>query len=169
VSGALLAGIFLSVLSVVMPNIFEKLGHDYPSLHWLFVTGLGNFTKFVGPALIGLGLGRNPNGVAQQVMDGFRPLRRAPAATAVWIAAIIAGWALSWRGIIGHWTFALLVVASVFVAPRIIMGVLPDRFTDVDDDPEADHPDLIGLTRPFLAADRDAFDRALALPARKTL
>ncbi len=168
VSGALLAGVFLSVLSVVMPNIFDKLGHDYPSLHWLFVTGLGNFTKFVGPALIGIGLGRNPNGIAQQVMDGFRPLRRAPAATAAWIAAIVVAWALSWRGIIGHWTFALVVLTSVLVVPRVIMGMLPDRFTDVDDDPEADHPDLIGLSRPFLASDRDAFDRALALPARKT-
>ncbi len=37
---------------------------------------LGNFTKFVGPALIGIGLGRNPSGIAQQIMDGFRPLTR---------------------------------------------------------------------------------------------
>ena len=163
VSGALLAGIFLSVLSVAMPNIFIKLGTDYPSLHWLFVTGIGNFTKFVGPAMIGIRLGRNPSGISQQVMDGFRPLKRTPLATATWVAAIVVLWFCSWRGVIGHWTFALVVMASVLVVPRMLKGLFPDRFAD-DTGPGEEHLDMIGLTRPFGRSDRDRFDRELALP-----
>jgi branched-chain amino acid transport system permease protein len=162
VSGALLAGIFLSVLSVVMPNIFVKLGSDYPSLHWLFVTVLGDFTKFVGPAIIGIRLGKNPSGIAHQVMDGFRPLKRVPIWTAAWAASIVVLWALSWRGVIGHWTFALVVIGSVIVVPLALRGIFPERF-DVDADAGREDLDLIGLSRPFLASDRDRFDRELAL------
>ncbi len=163
ISGALLAGIFLSVLSVVMPNIFIKLGSDYPSLHWFFVTGIGNFTKFVGPALIGIRLGKNPSGIAQQVMDGFRPLKRVPLGTAAWASSIVVLWFLSWRGAIGHWTFALVVIGSVFIVPRVLMGMFPERFEDVANAGQED-PDLIGLARPFQRHDRDRFDRELALP-----
>ena len=165
VSGALLAGILLSVLSVVMPNIFQKLGADYPSLHWLFVTGLGNFSKFVGPALVGIGLGRNPSGIAQQVMDGFRPLKRAPLAVAAWLAGLVGLWAMSWRGVIGHWTFALIVLGSVVVVPRVLFNLMPERFAEVDEDHGRENPDLIGLARPFFGADREHFDRVLSLPS----
>ena len=170
VSGALLAGIFLSVLSVVMPNIFAKLGSDYPSLHWLFVTGIGNFTQFVGPAIIGIRLGRNPSGIAQQIMDGFRPLRRVPVGTGVWVAGIVGLWALAWQGVIGNWTFTLVVIGSVFVVPRLLMSVFADRFADTETDLGSveDHPDLIGLSRQFLRTDRDRFDHELSLPIDDT-
>lgn len=168
VSGALLAGIFLSVLSVVMPNIFTKLGNDYPSLHWLFVTGIGNFVKFVGPAMIGIRLGKNPSGIAQQIMDGFRPLQRLPLATAVWVASIVGLWALSWRGVLGHWPFALIVIASVLIVPKVLQSLFPERFGDLaagsGGATTEEDLDLVGLTRPFLRSDLDRFDRELALP-----
>ena len=163
VSGALLAGIFLSVLSVVMPNIFSKLGADYPSLHWLFVSVLGNFSKYVGPAMIGIGLGRNPSGIAQQVMDGFRPLRKTPVATGAWVAAIVGLWALTWRDVISNWNFTLIVLASVFIVPRIIMSVFEARFVEDERAVSGEDLDLIGLTRPFRASDRDVLDQALGL------
>ena len=72
VSGALLAGIFLSVL---------QRGHartSSPSSATTTRRSIGcsrtcsrNFTKYVGPALIGIGLGKNPSGIANQIMEGF--------------------------------------------------------------------------------------------------
>ena len=97
VSGALVAGMFLSVLSVVMPDIFSMLGREVPSLHWLFVGVIGNFTKFVGPAMVGIQLGKNPSGIAQQVMDGFRPLARVPRGAACWVAGVVALWFATWQ------------------------------------------------------------------------
>ncbi|HYN34366.1 MAG TPA: ABC transporter permease [Ilumatobacteraceae bacterium] len=166
VSGALLAGVFLSVLSLAIPNVFEKLGSDYESLHWLFVTGLGNFAKFIGAALIGIRLARNPSGIAQQVMDGFRPLRRVPVGTGVWVASIMMWWLLAWRGVIGNWTFALGVIASAFIVPRLLMAMYPQRFIDEGNDGQEDL-DMIGLSRPFVTSDRDRFDRELAIPVAR--
>lgn len=163
VSGALVAGMFLSVLSVVMPDIFSMLGREVPSLHWLFVGVIGNFTKFVGPAMVGIQLGKNPSGIAQQVMDGFRPLARVPRGAACWAAGVVALWFATWRGAISNWTFALVLIASVVVVPKLFMRIWPDRFADMRR-PTEEHPDLIGIARPFTRADRERFDRVLALP-----
>ncbi len=165
VSGAFIAGIFLSVLSVVMPNVFDKLGSDYPSLHWLFVTVLGNFSHYVGPALVGIGLGKNPSGIAQQIMDGFRPLKKAPGATAIWVIAIVGLWAATWRGAVSNWHFALISVGSLFIVPRIIMSVFEDRFAEEERAVAGEDLDLIGIGRAFRASDRQVLDTALGLPA----
>jgi branched-chain amino acid transport system permease protein len=163
VSGALLAGIFLSVLSVVGPNVLAKLGHDYPSVHWLFVSVLGNFTKFVGPALVGIGLGKNPSGIAQQIMDGFRPFRRAPAAAAVWAAGLVGLWVLAWRHAIGNWTFAMIVLVSVVVVPLVIKALYADRFADEELAVHGESLDQIGLGRPFRLSDQAMLDNALGI------
>ncbi len=165
VSGALLAGIFLSVLSVVFPNILDMLGEELPGLHWFFVDGLGNFTKYLGPALIGIGLGKNPSGIAQQMMDGFRPLAKAPKAVATWAGAIVVIWFLAWQDVIGNWTFTLIVMASAFTVPGIIMRANRERFATelaVLDGPDLDR---LGLDSPLTISDRDTFDAALRMPA----
>ncbi|MCU1397776.1 MAG: inner-rane translocator [Acidimicrobiales bacterium] len=163
VSGALLAGIFLAVLSVVGPNVLNKLGTDYPTLHWLFVSVLGNFTKFVGPALVGIGLGKNPSGIAQQVMDGFRPFKRTPAAAGVWAAGVVGLWFLAWRDVIGNWTFAMILIASAVVVPFIIKAIYADRFHDEELAVHGEALDHIGLGRAFRASDRASLDNALGI------
>ncbi len=166
VSGAFVAGVALVLLGAVMPNILIKLGTDYPSLHWLFVTLLGSFSKFLGPALIGIRLGKHPSGIAQQIMDGFRPMKRVPVGVAVWVATVVVLWALSWRGVIGNWTFAMAVLASVVVVPRILMGLFPDRFEAIAET-DGEDLDMIGLSRPFVRSDPDHFDRELSLPSQR--
>lgn len=163
VSGALLAGIFLSVLSVVMPNIWHKLGTDYPSLHWLFESVMGNFTKFVGPALIGIGLGKNPSGIAEQVMAGFRPFRRTPLAAGAWVAGLIGLWMLAWREVISNWTFALTVLVSMIVVPMLIKAIHADRFVEDDLEIHGEDLDMIGLGRPFRRSDRAMLDSGLGI------
>jgi len=138
----------------VIPAIFDKLGTDYPGLEWLFVGFLGNFAKFVGIALVGIRLARNPSGVVQQILDGFRPLRSAPVGTAIWIVGLVVLWALAWQHVIANWTFALIALASMFVMPALLL-----RDDAIDDD-----LDLIGLSRPFAASDLELFERELALP-----
>ena len=163
VSGALLAGIFLSVLSVVGPNVLNKLGADYPGLHWLFVSTLGNFTKFVGPALVGIGLGKNPTGIAEQVMEGFRPLRRTPGAAAVWGLGIFGLWILAWQEVIGNWTFAVAVILSAVLVPMIIKALYPDKYIEEELAIHGEDLDQIGLGRPFRLSDQAMLDNALGI------
>jgi branched-chain amino acid transport system permease protein len=163
VSGALLAGIFLSVLSVIMPNIFTMLGEELPGLNWLFVDVLGNFTKFVGPALVGIGLAKNPSGIAQQIMDGFRPLKKTPAPVAIWVGGLVALWALAWADVISNWTFALAVIASVFTIPRLIMRLRPEAYADELAVMDGRNWDMAGLDEPLDLTDREHLDTALGL------
>jgi branched-chain amino acid transport system permease protein len=163
VSGALLAGIFLSVLSVVGPNVLNKLGHDYPGLHWLFVSFLANFTKFVGPALVGIGLGRNPSGITQQIMDGFRPMRRTPGAATVWGLGVIGLWVLAWKEVIGNWTFALAILASAVLVPILIKALYPNRYIEDELAIHGEDLDQIGHGRPFRLSDQAMLDHALGI------
>jgi len=134
VSGALIAGLSLAVAQVVMPDIFNELGDRFESLHWLFSSGLGRFSQYVVVALAGIGLARNPSGIVQQIVDGFRPLRRAPVAVAAWIGAGALLWLLTWRGVVGNWAFAIAVTVSIFVVPPLVkrrLGAIAEPRLDV--------------------------------------
>jgi len=120
VSGALFAGLSLAVLSVVLPEIFLGLGDRFETFHWLFSSGIGRFSQYLAIALAGIGLARNPSGIVQTIVDGFSPLRRARGPVAVWIAAVVLLWFLTWRGVVSNWTFALILTVSTFVVPVLI-------------------------------------------------
>jgi hypothetical protein len=97
-------------------------------------------------------------------MDGFRPLKKAPAATALWVAALVGLWAATWRGAVSNWHFALISVGSLFIVPRIIMSVFEDRFAEEERAVAGEDLDLIGIDRAFRASDRQVLDTALGLP-----
>lgn len=173
VSGALLGGLFAGVSFIVVGGILDRLSTNYASFEPLFHFA-SKFSTLIGAATAGIALGRNPSGVAQSFMDGFRPLRKAPAGVALWVAGGVALWALSWRGALSHWWFTILIGASVFVVPRVIMLRYPDRFAEElgrrdggpDGGGDEDVPlELVGLARPFTDADRERLDGALRLPA----
>ena len=163
VSGALVAGLILAVISNVLPEMFESFGDGVPQLRWLFVDVIGNFNKFVGVALVGIGLASNPSGIAQQVMDGFRPLAKKPVAAAVWVAAIAGLWALAWQDVISNWDFVIAIAASMLLVPQIIFRLFPDAFSDELHKVEGEDLGRLGLDRPLTAADRDRFDRELGI------
>jgi branched-chain amino acid transport system permease protein len=170
VSGALLAGAFAGVSFIVVGNIFDKLATDYRSFEPLFHFG-SRFSTLLGAAIAGIALGRNPSGVAQQFMDGFRPLARAKREVAAWVAVEVGLWWLAWTTIISHWIFAILTALGVLFVPRIIMVIRPERFVGesgrgvelIDDVPT----ELIGLAREFTEEDRKRLDLALGLTSAR--
>lgn len=167
VSGALVAGLTLSVVSVVLPGIFDDLGERIPELHWLFSSGLARFGRYIGVALLGIGLARNPSGIAHAIAEHFAPLRRVPAAAAVWATGLTGLWLLTWRGAVDNWSFVIAVAASIALVPTIAMRVVPHRFAAElarrrrDDD----HLDTLGLDRPLTVHDADRLDRHLRIRA----
>ena len=115
------------------------------------------------PGQAWFGSGKNPSGIAQQVMDGFRPFRRTPVAAGVWAAGLVGLWFLAWREIIGNWTFAMLVILSAVLVPLIIKAIHADRFVDDELAVHGEHLDQIGLGRPFRASDQATLDSALGI------
>jgi branched-chain amino acid transport system permease protein len=163
VSGALIAGLIMAVISSVLPELFTNLGDDVPQMRWLFVDIIGNFNRFVGVALIGIGLGKNPSGVAQQVMDGFRPLAKRPIAAAAWVAGVVGLWALAWRDVISNWDFAIAVGASMLLVPQLIFRLAPGTFSDELATIEGEDLGRLGLDRQLTVADRERFDREIGI------
>ena len=73
ISGALIGGILYGTAFLVMGDFWAKLAGDWNSFDLLF-TFAHDFFLFLGPAVAGIGLGRNPTGIAAQIFDGFRVL-----------------------------------------------------------------------------------------------
>lgn len=103
VSGALFGGMLLGGSAV--------LGQVVPSLK--------NVAKVL-PGLIGISLGRNPDGAALQVADNFRPVGKHLPSTLIGIAGGIVVWSLVALDVISRWTFVFgLVVWTLAVVPNL--------------------------------------------------
>jgi hypothetical protein len=170
VSGGLSAGLLYGAVFLAMQAVLTKLGTDYSAFHGPLMW-LAEFTTVL-PALIGIGLGRNPSGFLNDVFASWGPMIRRVTPVFVATVAIELGiWLLAFRHTIDNWTFTIATVVLAAAAPRIAALARPEAFAarsavatpatsaDRDDTPL----ELVGVTRPFTAADRRAMDRVLGL------
>jgi len=149
VGGGLAGGLMYGSVFFVIQNIFTKLEGDFSSLQGVF-HWLGSAISRIGPALIGVGLGRNPSGFVNDFFEGYRPLvRKAPAVLVAGCAVEVGLWVLTLRHTIDNWTFALATIALVVLLPRV--GV-PRQPVVTESAPETPL-ELVGIERPFTEAD----------------
>ncbi len=166
VSGGLTAGLLYGAAFVTLQALFTKLGQQYTA----FEGPLGWLAQFttVLPALIGIGLGRNPGGFLSDVFASYTPLiRRARPVVAGWIGLQFLAWVLALRHDISNWTFAFVTIGLAVSAPRVAARIRPAAFgleprsargtTDVVP------LELVGIARPFTEADRQEMERVLDL------
>jgi len=169
VSGGFAAGLLYSAVFVVMQSIFAKLGNDYRAFESWF-KWLGSLTV-VMPALIGIGLGRNPSGIVNSFFVGFRPMiRKVPQVFYPALVAELLVWFLAWREIVGNWTFALFTILVVVLAPTIAGIVKPSAYADegeVSVQVGGIPLEMVGIDRPFTERDRRLCDRALGFSDRR--
>lgn len=166
VSGGFAAGLLYSAVFVALEGTISKIGDDYAVFEgasaWLV-----HFTALL-PAIIGIGLGRNPNGFLHDEFSRFAVLvrnhRRVVGAGAATVAAI---WLLAWTGAIGNWTFVILTGIVVSLLPRVTLRVAarrPRRPTDV-----AMPLELVGLAGPFTPSDLRRIDLGVGFGVRDEL
>jgi len=127
VSGGLTAGLFYGAVFVALQGIITKLGQDYTAFQggaqWLV-----QFTALL-PALIGIGLGRNPSGFLNDVFASYGPLiRRMKAVFVAGLAVEFLVWLLALRHTINNWTFVIVTAAVVVLLPRIASLIDPVAF-----------------------------------------
>jgi ABC-type branched-subunit amino acid transport system permease subunit len=173
VSGALFGGLAAGVLFVTLQNTFDKLGVDHPDLEGLFEF-LANLT-LVLPALMGVSIGRNPTGAVERIVVDFEPVRRVRPVLVGAIAAVGAGYLLARNGAISNWWFVVIVLAVVAAMPAAARTLAPAADatpgTAAPASPGAgargDVPlELVGVSRPYTAADGAMLDAALGLDGR---
>ncbi|EOM77160.1 hypothetical protein Rrhod_1408 [Rhodococcus rhodnii LMG 5362] len=123
VSGALFGGLMSGVGFVVIMASFGNLARTQPELEGLWTT-LGHIAA-ISPALIGIGVGRNPSGIVHDVVEGYRDLRATPAVLFGGAGVVAAAYVAALTGILGNWWFATIAVVTVFALPvvgRMVTG-----------------------------------------------
>ena len=120
ISGALFGGLVYACAFIVMGDFWGKLAEDWTSFSWLF-TFLQDFFLLLGPALAGIGLGRNPSGVGAQIFSGFRILRQKENRIIVTAgsALIILSWSLRLLNVYNGWIFIMTVLPTLFLMPLL--------------------------------------------------
>jgi branched-chain amino acid transport system permease protein len=185
VSGALFGGLLFGVGFVALQDTFDKLGADHSNLEGMF-TFLANLTTVL-PALMGVGLGRDPSGVVSRFVDDFAPLRRVRPVLVAGLGLEAVAYIAAHNGTISNWWFVVLTGVIIVAMPQAARALAPEAYAAeaeaeaepsgdarAGDRPERAGPpgadgdlplELIGVTRPYTVADREVLDRSLDLPA----
>jgi branched-chain amino acid transport system permease protein len=123
------------------------------------------------PGLVGVSLGRNPNGVVQDLREAFEPVRRRPALVIVELVAIAAVLGLRWAELVSGGGFAILLLSAALLGPvinalrstRAEPALAGESGSAVEIPTEDVSWEYVGVDRPFAAGDVDKLDRALGV------
>jgi hypothetical protein len=140
---------------VAIQDTFTKLGTDHTTLNGVFAF-LATLTTVL-PAIIGVSLGRNPSGSVHQIVENYRPLRRAvPLLVAAAVAeAVVYG--LTYTEHLSGWWFVILTAVVILGLPGAAQAL-----SRPEGPPEVP-AELVGVERPFTEDDRAEIDRELGL------
>ena len=160
ISGALIGGILYGTLFLVTADFWDKLATDWASFSWFF-TLLHDFFIFLGPAVAGIGLGRNPNGVASQIFNGYRPLKEKGNRGLVVgaITLVISFWLFRVTQVFDGWVFLLLSTPVILLCPLIADAKTKDKKSRSNNTME-----LIGIDTEFTDDIVKELDQKLSLP-----
>lgn len=162
VSGGLAAGLLYGAVFVTMQAVLAKLGTDYSAFRGPFAW-LAQFTTVL-PALIGIGLGRNPSGFLNQSFAVWEAtIHRVRPVFVAGIGVELALWSLTFQHVIGNWAFALLTLALLVALPRVAVAVRPAAFAPAAPRQPTIPLERLGLDRPFTPEDRARVDAGLDL------
>src|SRR4051794_35833573 len=156
IGGAVFAGMVLYAIPLVT-STWNDLDTPLRSLPGLAEIGA---LLALTPGLMGIGLGKNPNGVVRDLADRFEPVRGRRGLVVgllLVLAGLIAG---AETEVLSGWLFGIFAVIAVFATPGIAMGLdRRDRRT------AADLPlEWMGLDQPFAEEDLRAIDEVVGLP-----
>jgi branched-subunit amino acid ABC-type transport system permease component len=164
VSGALAGGLLFGVLFVAVQSTFDKLGADYPD-----ASGLFDFLAHLAtvlPALLGVSIGRNPTGAVERILTDAEPLRKAKPVVAGGLAVVAGAYLLARAGTISNWWLIVICVAVGLALPAAARRLTPAAAPAAASAAGGDVPlELVGVARPYTAADREMLDAALGVGA----
>ena len=116
VGGALVGGLLLGSFPI-MSTVFATNAVGFFKFFEISMPDLTSFT----PGLIGISLGRNPNGAIAEMSVGYRPVGRSRSALAITTVGVAGIWLLARTDAIANWTY----VAATLVFVLSIVPLLP--------------------------------------------
>jgi branched-chain amino acid transport system permease protein len=155
-AGAILAGVLLGATPILVDSFswYENIAR-------------------VLPGTMGIALGRNPNGIIQDLREGFAPLAKAPVALIATLGATAAVLGLRLADAVDGGLFALLLALAV-LGPGLVLRFAATRAgaeAEADGTPlggDATVPlEWVGIERPFTREDVAELDRELGLEAAR--
>jgi branched-subunit amino acid ABC-type transport system permease component len=166
VSGAFTGGLLFGVAYVAIQNSFGKIGTDHASLHGMF-NWLATFTTVL-PAIVGVGLGKNPSGFVSDIMNGFKPLTRAKPMIALGVGIEVGLYVLADTNTISNWWFVVGTILMMLLWPTIARLLMPGPFKA--DAEKAKSPldvplEQVGIDVPMTPELLAALDDELGIPA----
>jgi len=169
VSGGLTAGLLYGAVFIALENVLTKLGTDHTALHGA-TAWLVHFTALL-PALIGITLGRNPSGFLSDSFARNGPMmRQTKPVVVVGVAVEVLVWFLAFEHTINNWAFVIITAAIVIGLPYVAAVVNPAAFgrtPRAGDAGDSTPLELIGIERPFTAADLRDIDRGIGIDRMK--
>jgi branched-subunit amino acid ABC-type transport system permease component len=149
IGGAFFAGLSLALLTNILPDV---------------VPSLSNFL-LVTPGLIGISLGRNPNGAISQIREGFEPMMKSKVAIGFLGVSLTAIVVLRSTNTIANWpTFVLALLVLVLSVPvGQIFGEMEKPAAQAAAEADTVPLEWVGITRPFTPEDVRELNTALGL------
>lgn len=154
---ALFMGMFLG--STFMANVVGKVIPSFAQLQ----------TVLVG--LVGISLGKNPNGfIPNDMRPNWDIFLKYKAALVTVLAAFVGLWGLRMGEVINNWAFAWACLGVLLVAPAVLRVItkepFPTRREVTVEQPKLSVPiDQLGFDGPISESDLRVIDRNLALPS----
>jgi hypothetical protein len=166
VSGALFGGLLAGGGFVLIVGTFNDLSIQHP-VH-AETLGILSHLFLVATALIGIGVGQNPSGQFHEIFGSQRLLARAPEVRYAAVAATVVLYGLAYAGVIGAWTFSILVLTLWAVLPLLGRVVRPGRMlTPVELAARGAIPlERVGVDTAYPDDLGERLDRELGLPAQ---
>jgi branched-chain amino acid transport system permease protein len=154
VGGALFAGVSFAALQAMpaWPLFQSRFLH--------FDTWYSNLSTTT-PGFMGVALGRNPNGAAADMREGFEPILKSRVVTGSVGVFVALAWLIAWRRHSG-WDFVIGITIVLLAAAGAATGILAKKMRAATaHEPKPIPIEWAGIDRPFTLADREAFDREL--------
>jgi len=155
IGGALFAGVSFAALQAMpaWPLFTSRFLH--------FNTWYSNLSTTT-PGLMGVALGRNPNGAAADMREGFEPIMSSPWVVGACGAGIGLAWLIAWERNSG-WDFIIGIVVVLLAAAGAGTAIQAQRLkVATAHEPKPTPIEWVGIDRPFTFEDRESFDRALS-------
>jgi len=166
VSGALFGGLLAGGGFALIVGTFNDLSIEHPVHAETF--SILSHLFLVMTALIGIGVGDNPSGNLFVIFRAQRRLARAPEVRYAAVAVTVVLYVLTYVGVIGTWTFGIVLTVFWLALPAIGTALRPEKLLDPEElaARRTTPLELVGIDAAYPESLGEHLDRRLGLPAR---